>query len=74
LISYGQIGDGSTFARYSPMAVDNTTNLFGKSISQISVGGDYSGYGFTCSIYSQPFSCFFVEFNDSSVCSGNGKK
>jgi hypothetical protein len=29
---------------------------------------------FTCAIYSSTFRCFLIEFNNSKVCNGNGKK
>jgi hypothetical protein len=33
----------------------------------------YTGYYHSCSIYSPSSSCFFIPFNDSKVCNGNGK-
>jgi hypothetical protein len=41
---------------------------------KISVGSGYQDwdYGHTCVIYSPSISCFFIPFNDSNVCNGNG--
>jgi alpha-tubulin suppressor-like RCC1 family protein len=65
----GQIGDGTTIKRAIAVAVNTTKILNGKLIHKIETGGQ-----FTCAIYSSSKSCFFIEFNDSKVCSGNGKK
>jgi hypothetical protein len=75
---FGQIGDNSAETdRFSPVAIDKTTILFGKSIYKISAGGYYDGSfnnGHACAIFSSSLSCFFILNNDSNVCRGNGKR
>jgi hypothetical protein len=68
LFSDGQIGDGSETDRLFPVAVDNSGILSENLISLLS-----DGFFHTCTIYSPQFSCFCILFNDTSVCSGNGK-
>jgi hypothetical protein len=33
-----------------------------------------AGDNHNCAFFISPFTCFLIEFNDSSVCSGNGIK
>jgi hypothetical protein len=50
------------------VAVNTDGILNSKIILQIS-----SGAAFTCAVYTSPFTCFLIFFNDSNACSGNGK-
>jgi hypothetical protein len=67
--SNGQIGDGKTTNSDVPVPVNLNNVLYGKSIENIFAGGYH-----TCVLYSPSLTCFFVEFNNSGVCSGNGLK
>jgi hypothetical protein len=51
-----------------PVAVDNSGILSGKSMIYLSTGIQH-----TCVIYSKIILCFYIQFNDTSVCRGNGK-
>jgi hypothetical protein len=69
----GQIGDGTTVNRFLPTSI-NISSIYSKNLNiqflKLSSLGNYH----TCAYFISPFTCFLIEYNDSSVCSGNGKK
>ena len=71
--SYGQIGDGTTTNRLLPVSIDISSTYLKNLENQFTnflVVGAYH----TCAFFVSPFTCFLIKFNDSNVCSGNGKK
>jgi hypothetical protein len=69
---FGQIGDGTSVNRLLPTLINITT--FSKKNNFQHTKLLITGECHTCAFFDSPYTCFLIEFNESSVCSGNGKK
>src|SRR5690606_2558107 len=71
LNTYGQLGDGGVATRLTPVAVDMSGALDGKTISDISAGNDYSiGLTRDSQVYAWGYNSF-GQLGDGTMASRN---